>query len=647
MSFASARARRAVPVALLMSGACWALPAMAQRTDNNAVTAAQDAFGSSVGDEKIGIYNSEDVRGFSPVAAGNVRIEGLYFDQQSHVTDRLLDGTTVRVGLTAQGYPFPAPTGIADYTLRKPGAERVISLGLTWGPLGGKVAELDLETPLVGETLGLTLGGGIFRERKPHGSASKIESIAGSLRFAPSQDVSIQPFFSQIDIRSDEAASLLFTRNDALPDAIPRAQFFGQKWSDFAGQIRNYGVVSKARLAGFEAALGVFRSQLRVDTDFADLLLNTEQDGRVGKRLIYADRDNFYGSTSGEFRVSRSFDEGVRRHTLLATLKGRQLSRRYGGTALIDLGASFADREDFRPEPVFTTGAKSHDHVTQKTWGLGYDLRWKGVGEFGASVQKSDYSKRVEEPGGRLARSQDNPWLYSLTGAVHLAEPLVLYGGMVRGLEESDTAPLEAVNGNAAPPAIHTRQKDFGLRWTIAPHISAVLGWFDISKPYYALDSVRVFRELGAVRKRGVEFSLSGTLAPGLTVVAGGLYNKAQVSGEEVDLGLTGSRPAGTARLRLSTNLNWELPWHKPLTLTGQIITFTRWAANSANSYYVPGRTIVHMGARYRFDVGSTHMLLRGKVENIFNTFGWTASSSGFITANQPRRYSLSLAVDL
>jgi iron complex outermembrane receptor protein len=114
-----------------------------------------------------------------------------------------------------------------------------------------------------------------------------------------------------------------------------------------------------------------------------------------------------------------------------------------------------------------------------------------------------------------------------------------------------------------------------------------------------------------------------------------------------VDLDLTGSRPAGTARLRLSTNLNWELPWHKPLTLTGQIITFTRWAANSANSYYVPGRTIVHMGARYRFDVGSTHMLLRGKVENIFNTFGWTASSSGFITANQPRRYSLSLAVDL
>lgn len=647
MSFASARARRMVPVAMLLGWTGWAMPAQAQRTDNNAVTAAQDAFGSSVGDEKIGIYSSDDVRGFSPVAAGNVRIEGLYFDQQSHVTDRLLDGTTVRVGLTAQGYPFPAPTGIADYTLRKAGAERVISVGLTLGPFGGKTAELDVELPLAGETLGLTIGGGIFRERHPHGSASAIESIAVSLRYAPAADVSIQPFFSLIDIRSDEVSSLLFTRHDALPDRIPRADFFGQKWAEFAGQIRNYGVVGKARLAGFDAALGVFRSQLAVDSDFADLLLDTEQDGRVGKRLIYADRDNYFGSTSGEFRLSRGFAEGPRRHSIQATLKGRQLSRHYGGTALLDLGPSFANREDFRPEPSFATGAKSHDHVTQKTWGLGYDLRWKGIGEFGASIQKSDYAKRVEEAGGRIARSQDNPWLYSLTGAVHLAEPLVLYGGMVRGLEESDTAPLEAVNGNAAPPAIHTRQKDFGLRWTISPRMSAVLGWFDIAKPYAALDAARVFRTLGEVRKRGVEFSLSGTLTPGLTLVAGGLYNKAQISGEEVDAGLIGARPSGTARLRLSTNLNWELPWHKPLTLTGQVISFTRWAANSANTVYVPGRTIIHLGARYRFDVGETHWLLRGKVENIFNKFGWTASSSGFLTANPPRRYSLSLAVDI
>ncbi|MBK8861624.1 MAG: hypothetical protein IPN48_12125 [Sphingomonadales bacterium] len=93
------------------SALAFANPANAQRTDNNAVTSADDAFGKTVvGDEQIGIYNPDDVRGFSPVSAGNLRLEGLFFDQQSYLTDRLIDGSTIHVGISAQGYPFPAPT---------------------------------------------------------------------------------------------------------------------------------------------------------------------------------------------------------------------------------------------------------------------------------------------------------------------------------------------------------------------------------------------------------------------------------------------------------------------------------------------------------------------------------------------------------
>ena len=89
-------------------------PAFAQKTDNNAVTAAEDAFGKSVGDQSIGIYSDSNVRGFSPIDAGNVRIEGLYFDLQSNVNSRLVSGSSVRVGISAQGYNFPAPTGVID-----------------------------------------------------------------------------------------------------------------------------------------------------------------------------------------------------------------------------------------------------------------------------------------------------------------------------------------------------------------------------------------------------------------------------------------------------------------------------------------------------------------------------------------------------
>ncbi|MCC6942710.1 MAG: TonB-dependent receptor, partial [Novosphingobium sp.] len=105
-----------------------ASPAVAQRTTSNVVTASDDAFGRAVGNDKIGIYSIESVRGFNPIEAGNVRIEGLYFDQQSTPSSRLVDSSAVRVGYAAKGYPFPAPTGIADLQIEKFEGKRVISL---------------------------------------------------------------------------------------------------------------------------------------------------------------------------------------------------------------------------------------------------------------------------------------------------------------------------------------------------------------------------------------------------------------------------------------------------------------------------------------------------------------------------------------
>src|SRR4051812_25501474 len=90
------------------------------RAGDNAVTQAEDAFGFSVGRETIGIYGPGNARGFSPTAAGNVRIDGLYYDPVFGLQSSLVESTGIKVGLSAQGYPFVAPSGIVDQTLRRP-----------------------------------------------------------------------------------------------------------------------------------------------------------------------------------------------------------------------------------------------------------------------------------------------------------------------------------------------------------------------------------------------------------------------------------------------------------------------------------------------------------------------------------------------
>jgi iron complex outermembrane receptor protein len=78
--------------ASLLALATLALPptqALAQRADENAMLEAEDAFGTSIGRETIGLYSSSSVRGFSPTRAGNIRIDGLVFDQVWGLTNRI------------------------------------------------------------------------------------------------------------------------------------------------------------------------------------------------------------------------------------------------------------------------------------------------------------------------------------------------------------------------------------------------------------------------------------------------------------------------------------------------------------------------------------------------------------------------------
>ena len=110
-------------------------PALAQRASENVVSAAQDAFGTTIGNESIGLYSQQEARGFSPKDAGNFRIEGLYYDQVGNFgyTNQVAGSTTMRVGLAAQSYAFPAPTGIVDIALRLPGTRFLTSVSTQIG----------------------------------------------------------------------------------------------------------------------------------------------------------------------------------------------------------------------------------------------------------------------------------------------------------------------------------------------------------------------------------------------------------------------------------------------------------------------------------------------------------------------------------
>src|SRR5215469_4128643 len=181
--------------------------AHAQRSSEDAVAEALDAFGTGVGRETIGLYSSENARGFSPIQAGNLRIDGLYFDSVSNypfafLSSRVVRGYAVHVGVAAQDYLLPAPTGVVDYQLRVPGNQALASVLLGYATYGVAYAETDVQLPLVSDVLSIGGGVGYTRNQGFDYAGRNDDWTFGSIvRWQPTDALEMTTFWGHSDHR--------------------------------------------------------------------------------------------------------------------------------------------------------------------------------------------------------------------------------------------------------------------------------------------------------------------------------------------------------------------------------------------------------------------------------------------------------------
>jgi len=460
-------ARRLSLNALLLAACTFgAAPAFAQQghAGDNAITQAEDAFGFSVGRETLGIYNAQNARGFSPTSAGNVRIQGLYFDPISGFANpgglpsTLVDSVSIKVGLSAQGYPFAAPSGIVDQALRLPGAESGASTVTNFDNYGSVGIEVD-GSLVVSKQLAFAYGviGSHVEFHDGTSNWNHTESLLA--RWRPSPNIEIVPFWSLYNDYDDEAGIFYVPAGPFLPKMAKIRHYEGPSWSDFRFTDTVAGVIGSASLGtNWLLRLGAFRTLNYARTGFANLLVD-EQPGGTGERIEFADPPSKSRSISGEMRLTHSIADGPRLHVIHLSVRERDARREFGGSAFVDFGPGRVGETVDVPEPSFDFDELSHDHLVQTTYGVAYDGRWKNVGEISFGLSRAQFRKTTTIPEIPVAVSRSNPWLYNGTAAANLIKNVTVYAGYARGLEESGLAPPNAVNRNAPLPVIITQQR--------------------------------------------------------------------------------------------------------------------------------------------------------------------------------------------
>lgn len=620
-------------------------PILAQRVNDNAVAQAEDAFGINVSGENLGLYGPGDVRGFSPTAAGNVRFDGLYVDKAANTTSRLVHGYRILVGASVLGHPFPAPSGIVDYQIRKPD-NNVLSVAADFDDFGGRFFEMDAQAREILPHLGVAGGVGLYRYDQWYGGRSHVLSTALTGRWRPDAAIEIIPFWSRIHDAQDEALPTLLLDGATPPRDGHARRFVGQHWAKAKEISYNEGVISNVTFGGWQLRAGLFRSIDHIPINYTPLLV-LHEDGRAADRSMVAERDQSGTATSGEIMLSRTFREGKRRHRVVLAAWGRNHRRAYGASDEADLIPAPVDVPLYVPAPDFSFGPQTRDHVRQATAGLTYEGTWPGVGVLNLGIEKTDYEKRVVRPSGALPASRARPLLYSASAAAELTSSVALYAGLSRGLEESPVAPSVAVNRNEAPAAIRTKQIDGGLRWSILPHLNLVAGGFRIDKPYYGLDDNRYFRNLGRIRHQGIELSLAGSPVPGLSVVGGAVRLDATVSGEDRNAGRVGRRPVGSSPLTLIASADYRLPHWPRLSVDANIERDSEQIVSVDNRTRLPSRAQLDLGMRYRLNLFAKPSLLRVQMLNVTNQFSWDVIGSNALQVHQPRQLYAKLTVDI
>ena len=631
-------------LALPIGAGVWlAEPASAQRANDNAVTAADDAFGTSIGNENVGIYNPDEVRGFSPVAAGNLRLNGLYLANVTLNNGRLQSGATVRVGLSAQGYPFPAPTGIVDFALRPAGREPLLSAVAYFGVQ--TALELDAQLP-VGKTLSVAAGVSASRfVDAPGGDIADYYAIGIAPEWRPRAGIVIRPFVGRNYSPTDVSTPFTFVNGPHLPPKIPH-HMLGQKWAAWRNTFDAYGITGDADLGQWRFGAGLFGRRQVFHKSFNTLFVGTEADGDA-RFLVNIHPKRTGTNAAGEVRLTRRFDDGDRRHEIHLSARGRRGQGEFGGEAVVDFGPVVVGEITPQfPEPDVSFGPETQDDVRENTLGLAYHGRWAGVGELSLGILKTKYRKTVSPPGAPDIVTRDDPWLWNATLAVNVARGVVAYAGYTKGLEDSFIAPEIAVNRSEAPPALRTSQRDAGIRWAFGRNMRLVAGVFDVRKPYFNLTPGLIYSQLGTVRHRGIELSLTGEPLPGLNLLIGAVLMKPRVTGEAVDLGLIGGKPVGQPERLVRANFDYRLSALPALSVDLGINHLGARPASADNLLVVPARTLLDLGARYRLRFANFPATLRLQVTNLLDDYAWNVTGAGGFRRVPPRRVQTSLAVD-
>jgi iron complex outermembrane recepter protein len=630
-------------------------------------------------------YSNIAIRGINVENRGNYRLNGsLPIVNLVDLPLENKDRVEVLKGASALYYGFTTPAGIVNLTTKRPTAELHLAATLLGNEHGSVLAHVDAS-----DTFGLF---GV-RVNAVHGrvdsgidqTRGRRSLFAAALDFRASDDVMVTLDAEHIEKRVNEPGVFRYLRLPAatladlypaleLPPLLDASANFGPDWALNSAEERNVlaGVSWKMAPAWeLTASYGTSRivRQRHFNTiDLDDYGAGTNGDGTLSVGL---QPGSTFANANYRVEVAGAARSWFMQHELLGGVSRNVRDGFTSATVPVRCpGATpTAPRVPCRqnifapvavPETPFGTPTGVRARIDDAGYYLFDRIELTQRLQVLVGIRKADYTETNRDT--RAITFADDPTSLSYGAIVRPRPWLRVYGTYIEGLESTPAAPATAANFDATLPATESRQREAGIKIELKPGLLLMLAHFDIERGSAFVNGENVYVLDGRARFRGAELSVTGEVTPAWSLYATAqALDAKQISGAATVVRVNPTTGAvtvvpttvgraieNTPERTFSLATEHRLPRLLPgLSVNGAVYHISKAAVNAFNQAFIPGYTLLDLGAAYRGEFRGNELTFRLTAQNVAGKEYFSSTGGNVISQAPPRTLKFSVTTRL
>ncbi|MCU7373291.1 TonB-dependent siderophore receptor [Paucibacter sp. O1-1] len=597
-------------------------------------------------------YDNLSIRGIIVENRGNYRLNGsLPVINLIDIPLENKEQVEVLKGASSMYYGMVPPSGIVNFVTKRAGPKPVSSLTTTLNDHGDIKAHVDIGRRFgADDSMGIRLNAAAGKEE--NGIANfkgdrGLLALAYDWRVSPSANLKLDLEHYKKNVSEQAAITLPAAAAGVI--SLPRVP--DSKTNLAADWARYDAEASNALLRGDIAlndnwvlSLETGRAETKRDRVYTTFQNYNNQTG-AGRANISVLKGQAYTNTNHRLEAIGRFATGGLQHEL--TLGTSYNLRESDGWRS---GAAQAPQNLYAPiaiAPVSPTLTQAGYPSEIRDQGL-YVYDRLALGEqwqLLAGLRRTDYrsqSNSASGPNKPYAVDKTTPnvsLMWKPTPA------LSVYASLLRGLEETGTAPLSATNaGEILPPAI-SKQKELGIKARVAKSLLLQGALFEIERPQ-ATTIAGVYQVGGQSRYRGLEFSASGEIGRDFAVVASAVLLDAEITRVLSNAAELGKTPENTPKNTLSLFGEYRLPAVPGLAFNAGVYHVGKRAVNNQNQAWILAYEVFSLGARYQTRLAGQPFSVQANLENATDKDYWSTAGNGLLGVGAPRTLRITAKLD-